>query len=76
MIIVCDHDAWVIETEMAAIPLNPAAGFLFATAKIPAQRDGISQNVKTSHAFRGINVSDESYSPLLSCTTRSTTPPG
>jgi hypothetical protein len=40
MIVVCDHDAWAIETETASITLTPTASYLPGVAKIPAQRDG------------------------------------
>jgi hypothetical protein len=44
MIIVCDHDAWGVETGSATIPLAAAPGLLRpATAKIPAQRNGDQQ---------------------------------
>lgn len=39
MIVVCDHDAWTIETETASIRLIPTASCLPGVAKIPAQRD-------------------------------------
>jgi hypothetical protein len=44
MVILCDHDAWVIEADTATIPLAAATGLLLTTtAKIPAQRNGDQQ---------------------------------
>jgi hypothetical protein len=40
MIVVCDHDAWSIETETTSITLTPTASYLPGVAKIPAQRSG------------------------------------
>jgi site-specific DNA recombinase len=40
MIIVCDHDAWTLQTETATIPLSPTTSWTVGTARIPAQQDG------------------------------------
>ncbi|MET8091492.1 hypothetical protein [Micromonospora sp. NPDC005220] len=40
MVIVCDDDAWTIETDTAVFPLTAPTSVLPRTAKIPAQRDG------------------------------------
>ena len=51
MIIVCDHQAWTIESETAIYTLNPHGSGLAATAKIPAQRDGDHATHKESSHF-------------------------
>ncbi|SBT43647.1 hypothetical protein [Micromonospora auratinigra] len=40
MIIVCDHDAWTVETDTAVFPLAAPTSVQSCTAKIPAQQDG------------------------------------
>jgi DNA invertase Pin-like site-specific DNA recombinase len=51
MIIVCDHDAWVIESDTATIPLPPAAGVPLTAAVIPAQRNGDQQERDSASRF-------------------------
>jgi DNA invertase Pin-like site-specific DNA recombinase len=47
MIIVCDHDTWAVETEMARIPLAPAVDVLAGIA-LPTQRAELKEGEKTS----------------------------
>ncbi|WP_433125516.1 recombinase family protein [Micromonospora sp. CA-240977] len=53
MIIVCDHDAWTIETDTAVFPLTAPTSVLTRTAKIPAQRDGDRSKREEKSRFVG-----------------------
>ncbi|MET7880688.1 hypothetical protein [Micromonospora profundi] len=53
MIIVCDHDAWTIETDTAVLPLTAPTNALTRTANIPAQRDGDRSKREEKSRFVG-----------------------
>ncbi|TWJ21069.1 recombinase family protein [Micromonospora endolithica] len=53
MIIVCDHEAWTIETDTAVFPLTAPTSVLTRTAKIPAQRDGDRSKREEESRFGG-----------------------
>lgn len=53
MIIVCDHDAWTIETDRAVFPLTAPTSVLSRAAKIPVQRDGDRSEREEKSRFVG-----------------------
>jgi hypothetical protein len=58
MTIVCDHDAWTIDTDTAVFPPTAPTSVLSRTAKSPPNGTGIARNAKRNHASWGNNVSE------------------